>query len=206
MIVTTESSSAADRMAAWRRQIGHRHHLASTRGPRPFAVISYLVPEMPAAKRYIPLRRLTLVALYDQALEDGRLATRLVGVAAAVGPNGLRFGGVELSRFDKDLRLPPARGRLGARLDAADTTFFEFAMSLERYLERCARHPYMPRGTSPRLPALEAGANADVSTPVDVTTLPKRQVIRLDAPEHDLVGHIGTTSFDFYHTRFRVAG
>jgi hypothetical protein len=155
--------------------------------------------------RYIPLRRLTLVALYDHRLDDGSLATRLVGVAPAVNSGGLRLGGVRLSRFEKNLRLAPAQGRVGARLDTADDEFFEFALSLERYLERCARHPYVPRRRVPRLPTLEAGARANEASLVDVTTLPKRQVIPLAAPEHDLVGRVGTTAFDFVNTRFRVA-
>lgn len=205
MIVTTDSPSAADRMAAWRRQIGHRHTLAAERGPRPFAVISFRVQGALVEGRYVPLRRLTLVALFDQRQHDGSLATRLVGVAAAIDPDGLRFGGVRLTRFDKDVRLAPVRGRVGARLDAADGEFFEFALSLERFLERCSRHPFMRRERVPRLPALEPGAVANDASWVDVTTLPKRQVIRLTAPEHDLVGRVGTTTFDFFNSRFRVA-
>lgn len=205
MIVTAEPPAVADRMGMWRRQIGHRHTLAAERGPRPFAVVSYRVHGALIEDRYVPLRRLTLVALYDQRQDDGSLATRLVGVAAAVEPNGLCFGGDRLSRFDKDLRLAPARGRVGARLDTADDEFFEFALSLERYLERCARHPYMPRARAARLPTLDDGIAADASSLVDLTTLPKRQVIQLTTPKDDLVGRVGTTMFDFYHTRFRVA-
>ena len=205
MIVSLESSPTADRMAAWRHQIGHRHTLVAQRGPRPFAVIGYRVQGALAQERYVPLRRLTLVALFDQRQDDGSLATRLVGVAAGVGTDGLRFGGIRLSRFDKDLRLAPAGGRVGARLDTADDEFFEFALSLERYLERCARHPYMPRARVPRLPLLDVGTGADTSSLVDVTTLPKRQVIQLTSPECDLVGRVGTTAFDFVNTRFRVA-
>jgi hypothetical protein len=204
MIVTAETSSAAEQMGLWRRQIGYRHTLAAERGPRPFAVISYRAQVTLIEDRYVPLRRLTLVALYDQRQDDGSLATRLVGVAAAVEPNGLRFGGISLSRFDKDLRLVPGRGRVGPRLDTADMEFFEFALSLERYLERCARHPFMPRARVPRLPVID-GLATDETTLVDVSTLPKRQVIRLDAPERDLVGRTGTTVFDFVHSRFRVA-
>lgn len=194
-----------DGMHAWRRQIGQRHEVAAERGPRPFAVIGYRAPAPLLEERYVQLRRLTLVALYDQRQEDGSLATRLVGVAPAVGPDGLRFGGVRLSRFDKDLRLAPARGRGGARLDAADEEFMEFALSLERYLQRCARHPYMPRRRVPRLPTLDSDLAANGATLVDVTTVPKRQVLRLDAPEQDLIGRVGTTAFDFVNTRFRVA-
>lgn len=204
MIVSTELPSAADRMAAWRRQIGHRHALALERGPRPFAVISYRLSGALPDERHVPLRRLTLVALYDQRLEDGRLATRLVGAAGAVEPDGLRFGGPSLSRFDKDLRLAPARGRGGARLDTGDGEFFEFALALERYLERCARHPYMPRAHVPRLPTPAAGPVTDAGPRIDVVKLPKRQVIRLTDPERELVGRVGTTTFDFVNTRFRV--
>jgi hypothetical protein len=63
----------------------------------------------------------------------------------------------------------------------------------------------MPRGRVPRFPAPEAGIVVDKNTLVDVTTLPKRQVIRLEAPERDLAGRVGTTTFDFVNTRFRVA-
>lgn len=205
MLVTAEPPSAADRMAVWRRQIGHRHTLAALRGPRPFAVISYRVDGPLIEDRYIPLRRLMLVALFDHRLDDGSLATRLVGVAAGVDQDGLHFGGIRLTRFDKNLRLAPTRGRVGARLDAADEEFFEYAVALERFLERCCRHPHMPRSRVPRLPASEVEIAVGKNTLVDVTTLPKRQVIRLDDPERDLVGRIGMTTYDFVHTRFRLA-
>jgi hypothetical protein len=204
MLLAVENSRT-NRLQQWRQQLGHRHKIAEQRGPRPFAVISYRVQGAVVEERYVPLRRLTLVALFDHRLDDGSLATRLVGVAAAVGADGLRFGGDRRSRFDKDLRLAPARGRGGARLDAADGEFLEFALSLERYLERCARHPYMPRARVPRLPTLELEVGADERSLVDVASLPKRQVIRLDSPERDLVGRSGTTVFDFVNTRFRVA-
>jgi hypothetical protein len=199
------ASPATDVMHVWRRQIGHRHALAGERGPRPFAVIGYRIRGPLVEDRYLPLRQLTLTALFDERLETGELATRLVGVGGIVTANGLRFGGVELSRFDKDLRLAPTTGRRGARLDAADGEFCEYALSLERYLERCARHPFMPRRATPRLPVIETGVELNDACYVDVTTLPKRQVITLTSPESDLVGRSSTTVFDFVNTRFRVA-
>ncbi len=205
MIVNTMSPPFADLMHVWRRQIGHRHTLAGERGPRPFAVIGHLVRGPLIEDRYVPLRQLTLTALFDQRLNTGELATRLVGVGGAVTNDGLRFGGVDLSRFDKDLRLAPATGRRGARLDAADGEFCEHALALERYLERCARHPFMPRRSVPRLPTIEADAELNDACMIDVSMLPKRQVITLDSPERDLVGRSGTTTFDLVNTRFRVA-
>ena len=205
MIVALPTPCAADLMHAWRRQIGHRHTLAGDRGPRPFAVIGYLVHGRLREDRYVPLRHLTLTALFDERLETGEPATRLVGMAGVVTADGLCFGGVEYGRFDKNLRLAPAQGRRGARLDIADNEFFEYALSLERFLERCARHPFMPRRRTPRLPVLESIDDGGDRYVVDVTTLPKRQVIALAPPERDLVGRTGSTVFDFYHTRFRVA-
>jgi hypothetical protein len=205
MIVNFPSSSVADLMHAWRRQIGHRHTLAGERGPRPFAVVGHRIRGPLVDDRYVLLRHLTLTALFDQRLDTGELATRLVGVGGMVTADGLRFGGPDLSRFDKDLRLAPATGRHGARLDAADGEFFEYALALERFLERCAHHPFMPRRAVPRLPVVEFGAEAKNVCFIDVSTLPKRQVIPLDSPERDLVGRSGTTAFDLMNTRFRVA-
>lgn len=205
MIVSTPNLPTSNRMHAWRRQIGHRHTLAGERGPRPFAILSFLVRGSHVEDRYVPLRQLTLMALFDERLGSGELATRLVGVGASIDNDGFHFGGIDRSRFDKDLRLAPANGRRGARLDTADGQFFEFALSLERYLERCARHPHMPRRRIPRLPVLESTDPAYETSLVDVLTLPKRQVITLASTRNDLVGRLGTTTFDFVNTRFRVA-
>lgn len=205
MIVHFPTSSVADLMHAWRRQIGHRHTLAGERGPRPFAIVGYRIRGPLVDDRYVLLRHLTLTSLFDQRLDTGELATRLVGVGGMVTSDGLRFGGVDQSRFDKDLRMAPATGRHGARLDAADGEFFEYALALERFLERCARHPFMPRRSMPRLPVIEAGAEVNDGCFIDVSTLPKRQVISLGSPERDLVGRSGTTAFDLMNTRFRVA-
>lgn len=205
MIVSISTPPVADLMHTWRRQIGHRHTLAGERGPRPFAVIGYRVRGPLAEDRYVQLCQLTLTALFDQRLETGELATRLVGVGGMTTADGLRFGGPGLSRFDKDLRLAPATGRRGARLDAADGEFCEYALALERFLERSARHPFMPRRSVPRLPVIETGAGTNEGCFIDVSTLPKRQVITLASPERDLVGRSSTTTFDFVNTRFRVA-
>lgn len=205
MLMSISPHPGSARMTAWRRQIGHRHELADRRGPRPFAIVSYRLRGRSIDDRYVRLRDLTIVALFDERFATGELATRLVGVAATVDPEGLRFGGVQLSRFEKNLRLAPGRDRRGARLTVDDGEFFEFALSLESYLERCSRHPFMPRRKVPRLPALDAGNTADESSLVDVTTLPKRQVIRLDDPQRDLVGRLGSTTYDLAHTRFRLA-
>jgi hypothetical protein len=72
------------------------------------------------------------------------------------------------------------------------------------FIERCARHPFMPRRSVPRLPVIEAGAEVNDACFIDVSTLPKRQVITLESPERDLVGRSGTTVFDFLNTRLPI--
>ena len=204
MTLTLAELPCRDLMQQWRRQIGHRHSLAAKRGPRPFAVVSYMARGPLLEGRYT-IRDLMFVALFDERTDKCGLATRLVGTAGAAECDGLRFGGGELSRFDKDLRLVPVKGRRGARLDASDGDFFSFALSLERYLERCARHPFMPRRRAPRLPILSTGGRDDDPCVIDLSTFPKRQVIAIDSPATELVGRSGTTTFDFYRTRFRAA-
>ncbi len=194
-----------DLMHEWRRQIGYRYTLAGERGPRPFAVLGYLVRGPLVEGRYVSLRHLTLVALFDHQLEDGRLATRLVGVAGVAKVDGLSFGGREHARFDKNLRLAPVRGSSGARLSTTNGSFFEFALALERYLERCSRHPYMPRRSIPQLPVLAESGPMCPSPLVDLKCIPKRQVISLASPTHDLVGRAGATEYDLVNTRFRLA-
>ena len=191
-------------MQAWRRQLGQRARVAERHGPRPFAVVGYRA-RGPVIDGCIPLRHLTLVALFDELAPTGTLMTRLVGVAGNVTTAGIRFGGPALSRFDKDLRLAPAVGGRGPRLDTTDGEFLSFALQLERYLERCARHPFMPRRTTPRLPVLSIdGVAVDGKHLIDLTTLPKRQVLAIDSPATDLRGRFGTTVFDFYNTCFRA--
>ena len=203
--MTTDSApSPLEIMQAWRRQLGQRARLAERHGPRPFAVIGYRAGG-PVANGCVPLRHLTLVALFDELTPAGTLVTRLVGVSGNVTVDGVRFGGPALSRFDKDLRLAPAAGGRGPRLATADGEFLSFALQLERFLERCARHPYVPRRRIPRLPVLpEEGLAPDDAGLVELTSLPKRQVLPLSSPRDDLRGNFGTTEFDFYHTRFRV--
>ena len=203
MLMTSDSASLAERTASWRRQIGQRHGLAEARGPRPFAVFSYQLRGTVVDVRRLPPRQLTVLALFDERLDDDRLVTRFVGAAVDVDEFGLRIGGVERTRFDKDLRLAPCFGRGGMRLDAADGPLFDLALGLERYLERCSRHPYMPRRPMPRWPSWSAGSAAGGPPTIDLTTLPKRQVVTLASPARDLVGQAGFVAFDFVNTRFR---
>jgi hypothetical protein len=193
-------------MHEWRRQIGHRHVIAAERGPRPFAVLGFKTKGDLGFGAGIALRKLTLIAVYDAYDDQGELQTRVVGVGGILDGGRLCFGGVGLARFDKDLRLAPTAGGRGPRFDAADGELLAVALRLERHLERCAPHPHYPRRRSPRLPLLAADQGAATSEViVSLVSLPKRQVLAFETPDRDLVGRSGTASFDFVHTRFRVA-
>jgi hypothetical protein len=193
-------------MHEWRRQVGHRHVVAAQRGPRPFAILGFKTKGEPDYEANIALPKLTLIAVFDAYDDHGELQTRVVGVGGALESGHLRFGGDDLARFDKDLRLAPTAGGRGHRFDAGDGELLALALRLERHLERCARHPHYPRRRSPRLPLLAADQGAAVGEAiVNLTSLPKRQVLAFDTPARDLVGRSGVTSFDFVHTRFHAA-
>lgn len=107
-------------MHEWRRQIGHRHVIAAERGPRPFAVMGFKTKGESDLGAGVALRKLTLIAVYDAYDDRGEMQTRVVGVGGSLDGGRLRFGGVGLTRFDKDLRLAPTAGGRGPRFDAAD--------------------------------------------------------------------------------------
>jgi len=178
----------------------------------------------------VPLEKVRFFSLFDEQTPDDHLATRVLGFRARLTAGGIEFGGVSGNLIDKDLRLPPARGGSGPRLDAADTGLVEAAFGWERHLERCARHPHYPRRATLRFPewwcivrgpvgelplrdhqgqglvelgpALERGVTVEAVF-ADLQCVPKRQVVACDDPERLLCGTTGLTTFDLYRSRFR---
>lgn len=181
-------------------QIGRRVGAAHLRGPRPFAAFGCLIGGWSTGLVDVNLLRMTVVAVFDDTDDEGRIITRVVGSGAALDEIGLRYGGLSLSQFDKDLRLPPLLRAHGRRLNLANTELLSFALQLEKFLERASRHRHWPRRRVPRLPTLSGFYRGRPI--VTLAQMPKRQLVRLDRPSRDLVGRIGTTRFDFYHTRF----
>jgi hypothetical protein len=192
-------------MQTWRLQIGQKARYATQRGVRPFGIVSYRVRDPQPNERFVCLSRLTIVALFDEQLESSQIATRLIGVGGSLNAQGIQFGGPGNSRFDKDLRLAPTFSARGKRLDIADVDFLSFALALEMFLERSSRHPHVPRRRSPVVPALPIGTFHNGSCNVDLSALPKRQIVAIESPSKNLCGHCGTTAFDLVHTRFREA-
>jgi len=183
-----------------------------------------------SADGLVPLDCLRFFSLFDEETSDDRLATRLLGFRGHLTSGGIQFGGAMGSLIDKDLRLPPAHGGNGLRVDAADAGLVEAAFGWERHLERCARHEHFPRRASLRFPdwwcavkepigdvparvrqgrmlvelgtALERGFEVEAVF-ADLQHVPKRQVVACHDPARLLCGTSGLTTFDLYHSRFR---
>jgi hypothetical protein len=152
-IVSTRASP--ELFHRWRQQIARDLRRRATQGPRPLAAISYLV-RGPIVEGLVDLRRLVFVTLHDKHLADGWLTTRVASFASLVIPWGVKIGGPEQSRFEKDLSRSPAFGAKGRRFDLAHPEALTLAFDLDRCLERHLRFPQMPRLRQPRWPALWA--------------------------------------------------
>ena len=75
-MLITIGDSPTELMQAWRRQLGQRARLAERHGPRPFAVVGYRV-RGPVIDGCVPLRHLTLVALFDELTPVGHVGDAL---------------------------------------------------------------------------------------------------------------------------------
>jgi hypothetical protein len=120
------------------------------------AALGYLV-QNDADQDLVRLTKLTLVTLYDEPLEPGRLALRLAGYRAVPGTTGVAWGGSVGCRFFKDLRLKPRWDATGLRVDLADGGLMELAVRLAQQLGKWSHRPLIPQWTQFRLPRLWAG-------------------------------------------------
>lgn len=169
------------------------------------AIVSYVNRGPIGVDDCVDLRDLTFYALFDERSAAGELMTRFVAVSGIQCGDGVLFGGPDLARIDKNLRLAPARDGRGRRFDAERAELLSFALQLEDYLQRAHRHPFMPRRRIPALPTLHFVESEIGVTYVNVRGVPKRQIIALGNASDDLYGYSGSTSFDFYHTKFHHA-
>jgi hypothetical protein len=202
MIATTIRSTSGS-LHDWRQQLGCPSRRHATPTIRPLAAISYLIRRPPRLWPHVELRDVTLVALFDERLPSGRLATRLVGVGGQRTASGLEFGGPELCRFDKDLQLRPIPGGRGACFDPAQGHLLALALQLDRYLQRCARYPHYPRPAAPRCPALVSPTDRPDSVFVDFSRVHQRQLIVYPTTDQ-LRGQADGLSYDFHTSRFRA--
>jgi hypothetical protein len=152
-IVSARASPAL--LQRWRQQVARQQRRHASQGPRPLAAIGYQV-HGPVTDGLVDLRRVVYLSLFDELRGDGRLATRVAGFTSAIVPWGIKIGGPEQSRFEKDLGWPPAYEAKGRRFDLAHSELLTTALDLDRSLERHERFPHLPRLRQPRWPTLWA--------------------------------------------------
>jgi hypothetical protein len=147
--------------ACWRRQIGRQLPRRRAAGPRHLAAIGYLI-NVPIYDHLVDVRRLLIVVVHDQLHAD-RLITRVAGYAAGSLPWGVKFGGRENHRFEKDLLQVPVHGGRGQHLNRDQPKLLDLALQLDRHLTRAARHLFMPRRAIPCWPQLWAALEPETA-------------------------------------------
>jgi hypothetical protein len=115
----------------WRQQIARQQRRRAARGPRSLAAVAHLV-HGPVRDGLVDLCQMVFVTLFDEVQTAGRLATGVAGFTSAVVPWGVRIGGPEQSRFEKDLGWPPAYEAKGRRFDLAHSELLTTALDLDR--------------------------------------------------------------------------
>jgi hypothetical protein len=189
----------------WRCQVASQRRRNAC-ALRQDAALGYLA-QGPIYHGLIDVRRLVFVVLHDQQRPNNALAMRVSGYVASGVPWGVKIGGSDHNRFEKDLMCAPARRARGQRFDLAQSELLGLALQLDRYLDRQARHCRKPRLHHPRWPqpwaafepAIAAhfrGAGPEFETRRDACTRPadrfrsvQRTVIGLTAFPLEWVSH-----------------
>ena len=97
----------------WRQQAASQQRRRLLHGPRPLAAIAIL-QRGPEREGLVDIRHLIFTVVYDLMQCDGSLTTRCAGYKAAVVPWGLKIGGADTCRFDKDLCRALGRMSVGS--------------------------------------------------------------------------------------------
>ena len=136
------------RQQRWRQQVASQLRRRRSQGARPVAAISYLI-RGPVWSGLIDVRHLLFTVLHDAPRNHGLLAIRFAAYSTTCVPWGVRIGGAEACRFEKDLSLGPkplARGR--------------HFNSFDGELLATAHRPRSPFGAAQPLPAFPATSTA----------------------------------------------
>lgn len=157
MIITPDSSP----LDQWRQRLGGRRRFHAQ--PRPMAALGYLA-NGPVTQGLIEIEKLTIVILYDEPTDKGRLTIRMAGYSAGRVPWGVCVGGPEQCRFFKDLSLQPVPQARGYRLDLGSAELLQLGLKLDRELDRLARYRQRQVREQVRLPKLWAGFRAAAAT------------------------------------------
>jgi len=157
-MIATEIRSPLDQ---WRWRLGGRH---GNRSPRPLGALGYLA-RGPVLEGLVEIEKLVLVVLYDEPAGQGQHSLRLAGYSGASVPWGVKWGGSQQCKFNKNLLLQPVADGPGLRLSTAGSDLLRLGLQLDRDLDRHIRYPSLPVRPQLRLPYLWAGFKpADVSS------------------------------------------
>jgi hypothetical protein len=110
------------------------------------------VPRGKSKNNLIDIRRLTVCILQDEFDHSEAPRIRFAAYRLVQVPWGVNVGGRDQINLEKDLALAPRRRAYGCRFGRNDQRWIPLALTMDRCLERHARHPYMPRTTELRLP------------------------------------------------------
>ncbi len=151
----------------WRQQVASQQRRRVAQGPRPLAAVTYLVRRS-AHEGLVDIRDLTVVIMYDDKRHDGSVAIRCAGYSASGIPWGLKIGGADACKFDKDLTVAPAPAAKDRRFDTSNGELLSLALSCDQQLERHGRYPHFPRRLQPRWPKLWAGFAAETASQIEL--------------------------------------
>jgi len=150
----------------WRQQVASQLRRRVANGPRPLAAITYLVRGR-VEDGLVDIRHLNFIALHDKMQEDGSSIIRCAGYSAASVPWGLKIGGPDDCKFDKNLAISPGPAARGARFDVLNGELLSLALNLDQVLERHSRYPHLPRRQQLRWPKLWAAFATDVASRIE---------------------------------------
>jgi hypothetical protein len=161
-------SSHRQLLRLWHRRIGCNWRWRETRGPRPFAGLSYLVSGPVPADHLVELRRLTVVAVHDEFNADHRLSIRVRLYTNSITCDGVNWGGAAACQADKDLGLRPHNGARGRRFTFRHAELLALSTHLDQLMQLCSKYPFFPRRRAPQLPPVWAPVSRAVASHLSV--------------------------------------
>ena len=146
----------------WRQQLASQQRRRLGQGPRPLAAVTHLVRGQ-LQDGLIDVRHLSFIVLHDQ---QGGDEIRCAGYGATSVPWGLKIGGADNCKFDKDLAIAPGPKAKGRRFDSANGELLELVLNLDQLLERHGRYPHFPRRQQLQWPTLWAAFAPSVASQI----------------------------------------
>ena len=123
-----QQKTMSDGLDRWQRQMAGRDWSQAPEDPSDRIAIGTMAPR--ANPHLVDVRNLTLVLLHY----DSERSVILRGFGGVPVPWGVKWGGPELSRFEKDLKLAPAWTGCGRRINLHQQRLLQSGLELDRRL------------------------------------------------------------------------